>query len=229
MLFQIISAIASASAFAAPCDLALSKAVAEGAIDPETLSVRQRCEETIYRDRKAKETFYVCVFSGEAPQSREEVYGEKPLTVIYAEEESSNEHFKEIIGIWYSRNTKATAIRSEEENVAVTVGKLGPNITRRRLRKRSPNQTIDKITLSLLEKNLRHERHIKRGSKVIKQLLEKSYECEKSYSQVALDEIEREKKKKKQIDFQLIKVDGTVKVKPEKPTHRNSGITGGSD
>jgi len=200
LLFHLISVIASASAFAAPCDLALSKAVAEGAIDPETLSVRQRCEETIYKGRKSKETFYVCVFGGEAPQRQQEVYGEKPLTMIYAEEENSNMHFKEIIGIWHSRHNKTTATQSEEENVAVTVGKLGPNITRRRIKKRSPNQTIDKITLSLLEKNLRHERHLKRGSKVIKQLLEKTYDCEKSLSQISLDEIERKKKKQKQID-----------------------------
>jgi hypothetical protein len=53
---------ASSPAFGAPCDRALQKAVQEGAIDPEEIRIRHRCEEVLFDQKgKAKQTRYVCV------------------------------------------------------------------------------------------------------------------------------------------------------------------------
>lgn len=220
----LLTLLQSPLALAASCDFALEEIANTGALNPEAISIRQRCTEEVATGRRSSKVYSFCLLSGDPKKSGEEKFGNRPITAIVAEDEESKQRFSGIVGTWFNYDGKTLASKSEKESVSVAVNNLGTTVSRKKFRDLSKSFQLDKFIFSANEGTLRHETFAKTGSRASKPVAEKTYDCERSLNQAELDEQER-KEKTAALDAQYRGVKGTVTVKPAKPQHRNSGIT----
>ena len=223
-LTLLLSLALTPNSHTATCDSALEELARSGALNPDSLSIRQRCTEEVATGRRSSKSYSFCLLSGEPKKSGEEKYGNRAITAIVAEDEESRERFSAITGTWFNYEGKPLGNKAEKESVSVTVNNLGSTVSRKRYREFSKSYQLEKFIFSNNEGTLRHEIFSKTGNKASKPIAEKTYDCERSLNQAELEEQEK-KAKSVAADSQYKGVRGTVKVKPAKPEHRNSGIT----
>lgn len=166
-------------ALAKDCNNAFQKVMTDGPMDQEETSTQMRCEVEVPLSRRKFQKYYVCVFVGTPKHSLKDQYGTGDLVVISAEDPKTEIEYKEILGEWFPYKGALRKSGFGVEEVMVNTGAVGAKVLRKTAKDDTASlMTIEKITLSLPEKNLRYEKSLKAKSGN-KNLNTHSFNCEK--------------------------------------------------
>lgn len=168
-LILILSLLAPISLQAQTCDNAFDRAISNGPLDEENIQYKLLCKEpevTSSRKGIKNESAYVCVAGGLAKHEMQEFYGKYPMAAIYTDDPNSDlKKQNPLIGFWYVRKGKIKEEKNLEEEVIVSISKLGTKIVRKKstIGSRS-SHILEKIEISQIENTLRYQLSNKQGN-----------------------------------------------------------------
>lgn len=152
----------SLSAQAKDCSETYTNTVLNGPLAEEDLVEKLRCEVETHEEGKQKPSF-VCVFGGVVKSAYKEKYGSNHVVFIQNENPAEKKH-SALIGEWYSYKG-ASSNKKMNLEVLVSNNDSGSKILKKSFKdENSPSYTVEKITISPIEKTLRYEKNIKSRS-----------------------------------------------------------------